>query len=79
MPEPGPPVGAITKATPLVVMAQVRDGIAMFGSGAVHLIELPLMGENALQTIAQISVGRSHASGGIATRIMLVEHDLTTG
>jgi len=76
---PSVPDGLIANATPLRTVAQVRDGVAMFGGGAVHFVELPLMGAGALPAVALISsaLARSHAS--VDGQIMLLVNTITPG
>ncbi|MDE3074907.1 MAG: hypothetical protein KGJ86_05715 [Chloroflexota bacterium] len=76
---PSRPAGAVTNETPLRMMAQVRDGVAMFGGGAVHLVELPVAGKNALPLVAQVSAALARSHPGIATRILNFEHLIDFG
>ena len=50
-PVPSPPAGNLVLATSFRIVAQVRDGIAMFGTGRVAASGPPLMPPSALAPI----------------------------
>src|SRR5581483_4892087 len=65
----GPPAGAVAVATPLRLTAQVRDGVAMFGTGAVSVTGTPLMGAGTPSALAQTTAAaRKVGVSGIASQ-----------
>ncbi|MGH2365252.1 MAG: hypothetical protein ACRDHX_11470, partial [Chloroflexota bacterium] len=60
-------------------MAKVRNGVAMFGGGTVHLVELPLMGAGALPAVAQISSALARTHAGVDGQILLLVNTITPG
>jgi cyanophycinase-like exopeptidase len=61
-------------STPLRLTAQVRDGIAIFGTGAVQAVSFPIMGAGAPSAVAQTSVTKMLSGAGIASEAMDLEH-----
>jgi hypothetical protein len=69
-PLPSPPAGQLALATPVRLVAQVRDGIAMFGTGAVAAGGPPVMGSGTASALAQTTAERIGAGGSIAGQAM---------
>jgi len=63
---PSPPAGQLVLGTPFRIVAQVRDGVAMFGTGAVAASGPPLMGTGTPSALAQTTARRIGAADSIA-------------
>ncbi|MBV8084144.1 MAG: hypothetical protein JO247_04945 [Chloroflexi bacterium] len=76
-PLPSPPAGDLALATQFRIVAQVRDGIAMFGTGKVAASGPPPMGSGTASALAQTTSQRIGAGDAIAGQAMDLQH-LTT-
>ena len=61
---PAPAVGRPVAVTPFRASAQVRNGVAMFGTGAVLVVGTPLMGLGAPAALAQTTAQHKLTSPG---------------
>ena len=70
----GPPTGNLVLATPTRIVAQVRDGVAMFGTGAVSAARVPIMGANAPSAAAAASARLERQIAGASAQAMDLQH-----
>ena len=76
-PLPSAPAGDLVLGTPFRIVAQVRDGIAMFGTGKVAASGPRAMGSGTPSALAQTTSQRIGAGDAIAGQAMDLQH-LTT-
>ena len=69
-----PPAGNLVLATPVRIVAQVRDGVAMFGTGAVAAVNVPIMGAGAPSAVANTSARLELQTAGPSAQAMDLQH-----